>query len=57
VISSLAVQYEGYVATAEFPCICGKASDEQKKLLNVLFEAADLQQWSLGSQASRLSPE
>lgn len=43
VISSLAVQYEGYIATAEFPFVCGQASDAQKRLLALLFEAANVQ--------------
>ena len=43
IMASFAVQYEGYVATAEFPFVAGKASDEQRRLLSVLFEAANAQ--------------
>ncbi len=43
VMASLAVQHEGYVATAEFPFVAGKASAEQQDLLGVLFEAANVQ--------------
>lgn len=43
IMSALAVQYEGYVTTVEFPFVAGKPSDEQKKLLNTLFEAANVQ--------------
>ncbi|MBE6389946.1 MAG: aminopeptidase P family protein [Lentisphaerae bacterium] len=44
VMAAMAVQYEGYVSTVEYPFVIGKASDEQKKFLNVLFEAANVQQ-------------
>ena len=43
IMAAMAVQYEGYVATAAYPFVAGKASGEQKKLLSVLFEAANLQ--------------
>ena len=43
VMASFAVQYEGYVATAEFPFVAGKASGEQKKFLDALFAAANVQ--------------
>lgn len=43
-MAAMAVQYEGYVATVEYPFVVGKASDEQKWFLNVLFEAAEVQQ-------------
>jgi len=43
VMASLAVQYEGYVATAEFPFVAGRASAEQQDLLGALFEAANAQ--------------
>jgi Xaa-Pro aminopeptidase len=43
IMAALAVQYEGYVATAEYPFVAGKASDEQKKFLGALFEAANVQ--------------
>jgi len=44
IMAALAVQYEGYVATVEYPFVAGKASQSQKELLNVLFEAANVQQ-------------
>jgi Xaa-Pro aminopeptidase len=43
-MAAMAVQYQGYVSTVEYPFVIGKASDEQKKFLNVLFEAANVQQ-------------
>ena len=43
VMASFAVQYEGYVATSEFPFVTGRASDEQKMFLDALFEAANVQ--------------
>jgi Xaa-Pro aminopeptidase len=43
VMASFAVQYEGYVATAEYPFVAGHASDAQRKLLAVLLEAANVQ--------------
>jgi Xaa-Pro aminopeptidase len=43
VMAALAVQYEGYVATVEYPFVAGKASDEQKRFLDALFEAANEQ--------------
>lgn len=47
IMAALAVQYEGYVATAEFPFVAGSASDAQRKLLSVLFEAANVQRGHL----------
>lgn len=44
VMAAMAVQYQGYVATVEYPFVIGKASDEQKRFLNILFEAANIQQ-------------
>lgn len=44
VMAALAVQYEGYVATVEYPFVIGKASDGQKRFLSALFEAANVQQ-------------
>jgi Xaa-Pro aminopeptidase len=44
IMAAMAVQYQGYVATVEFPFVAGKATDGQKWLLNVLFEAANVQQ-------------
>ena len=43
-MAAMAVQYQGYVATVEYPFVIGKANDEQKRVLNVLFEAANVQQ-------------
>ena len=43
IMAAMAVQYEGYVATVEFPFVAGKASDRQKRFLGALFEAANVQ--------------
>ncbi|MDO8587925.1 MAG: Xaa-Pro peptidase family protein [Armatimonadota bacterium] len=43
IMAALAVQYQGYVATAAFPFVIGKATDEQRRFLTVLLEAADAQ--------------
>jgi Xaa-Pro aminopeptidase len=43
VMASLAVQFQGYVATAEFPFVAGKATLAQRDFLTTLFEAADAQ--------------
>ena len=43
VMAAMAVQYQGYVSTVEFPFVAGKASDEQKRFLDALFEAANVQ--------------
>ncbi|MBI5725941.1 MAG: aminopeptidase P family protein [Planctomycetes bacterium] len=43
VMASLAVQYEGYVATAEYPFVAGKTSAGQKHFLATLFDAANVQ--------------
>lgn len=44
IMSALAVQYEGYVTTVEFPFVAGKPNEEQKRLLETLFEAGNVQQ-------------
>lgn len=44
IMAALAVQFEGYVATVEYPFVAGKANDGQKRFLGALFEAADVQQ-------------
>ena len=44
VMAAMAVQYQGYVSTVEYPFVIGRASDQQKRFLNVLFEAANVQQ-------------
>jgi Xaa-Pro aminopeptidase len=43
IMAAFAVQYQGYVATVEFPFVAGTASAEQKELLGVLFAAANTQ--------------
>lgn len=43
IMAAFAVQYEGYVATVEYPFVAGKASDAQKRFLEALFEAANVQ--------------
>jgi Xaa-Pro aminopeptidase len=43
IMAAFAVQYEGYIATTEYPFVAGTANDEQKRFLNALFEAADTQ--------------
>ena len=43
VMAALAVQHEGYVATAEYPFVVGKASERQKRFLRILLEAANEQ--------------
>ncbi|HEY3416940.1 MAG TPA: M24 family metallopeptidase, partial [Armatimonadota bacterium] len=52
IMAALAVQYQGYVSTVEFPFVVGKATDEQKHLLNVLFEAANVQRGYLRDGAN-----
>ncbi len=42
-MAGLAVQYQGYIATAEYPFVAGKANDEQKRFLSTLFEATNVQ--------------
>jgi len=42
IMVAIAVQYEGYVATAEFPFVAGKISDEQKFLIETLIEATNI---------------
>ena len=43
VMAAFAIQYEGYVATVEYPFIAGAATDAQKHFLGALFEAATIQ--------------
>ena len=44
IMAAMAVQYEGYVATVEYPFVAGKATtDGQKRFLGALFEAANEQ--------------
>ena len=49
VMAAMAVQYEGYVATVEYPFVIGSASDGQKRFLSALFAAANEQQKYLRS--------
>jgi Xaa-Pro aminopeptidase len=44
IMAALAVQYQGYVATVEYPFVVGTPADGQKRFLNALFEAAEVQQ-------------
>ena len=44
IMAALAVQYEGYVATVEYPFVAGNPTDGQKRFLAALFEAAEVQQ-------------
>ncbi len=43
IMAALAVQYQGYVATVEYPFVAGTASREQRRFMGVLFEAANVQ--------------
>jgi Xaa-Pro aminopeptidase len=43
VMAAFAVQYEGYIATVEYPFVAGTANDAQKRFLGALFEAAGVQ--------------
>lgn len=42
IMAAMAVQYEGYVATAEFPFVAGNASAEKRDFLNALMEATSV---------------
>jgi len=44
IMAAMAVQYQGYVATVEYPFVAGSNTDGQKRFLNALFEAAEVQQ-------------
>ena len=44
IMAAFAVQYEGYVATVEYPFVAGTMSDDQRAMLRILFEAANVQQ-------------
>ncbi len=44
IMAAFAVQYEGYVSTVEYPFVAGRASENQKRFLSALFEAANEQQ-------------
>ena len=43
VMAAMAVQYQGYVATVEFPFVAGKADADQNAFLDALFEVANMQ--------------
>jgi len=43
IMAAMAVQYQGYVSTAEFPFVAGTPSDEQRQFVSVLLEAANVQ--------------
>ena len=51
IMAAMAVQYQGYVATVEFPFVAGKPSDGQQRFLGALFEAANVQQGFLKAGA------
>jgi Xaa-Pro aminopeptidase len=44
IMAALAIQYEGYTTTVEYPFVCGRMKDDQKRMLEILFEAANVQQ-------------
>jgi len=43
IMAAMAVQYQGYVATVEFPFVAGNATGTQEKFLTALLEAANVQ--------------
>jgi Xaa-Pro aminopeptidase len=43
IMAAFAVQYQGYIATTEYPFVAGTATDEQKQFLSTLFAAAETQ--------------
>jgi len=42
VMAALSVQYEGYIATINFPFVVGEASARQKKFIDLLIEANEI---------------
>ena len=44
IMAAMAVQYQGYVTTVEYPFVAGTPTAEQKWFLGALFEAANVQQ-------------
>lgn len=44
IMAAMAVQYQGYVATVEYPFVAGTATPGQKRFFSALFEAAEVQQ-------------
>jgi len=51
IMAAFAVQFQGYIATVEYPFVAGTASEEQKRFLSALFEAANVQLGYLRSGA------
>ncbi len=43
IMAALAVQYQGYVSTVEFPFVAGKPTEGQRRFLEALFEASNTQ--------------
>jgi Xaa-Pro aminopeptidase len=43
IMAAFAVQFQGYIATAEYPFVAGTPSEEQKRFLAALFEATNVQ--------------
>lgn len=43
IMAAFAVQFQGYIATVEYPFVAGRPSEEQKRFLGALFEAANVQ--------------
>ena len=44
IMAAMAVQYQGYVTTVEYPFVAGTPTTEQRGFLDALFEAANVQQ-------------
>jgi len=42
IMTAIAVQYEGYVATVGFPFVAGQMSEEQRAFISLLVEAEDI---------------
>ncbi len=42
IMTAIAVQYEGYVATVGFPFVAGRMSEEQRAFITLLVEAEDI---------------
>jgi Xaa-Pro aminopeptidase len=43
IMAAFAVQFQGYIATVEYPFVAGTPSEEQKRFLAALFEATNVQ--------------
>ncbi|RED76829.1 M24 family metallopeptidase [Cohnella phaseoli] len=48
IMTAIAVQYEGYVATVGFPFVAGQMSEEQRAFISLLVEAEDIALSRLG---------